>query len=152
MDTESYSRECLFLSMGSLSGRSANSFSNPASFRLQGMPVLDGGWSDPWSLDIPDPQVDADVSILVGCGAPSYPLIPMFRHTPLVSAHHYTLLFSPPTQQLRHPTLKSPSLPVISTTRTYRPHVLRKRTPWAKQRSPRYERFLNSPETFDLAQ
>ena len=83
------------------------------------------------------------------CGATSYPLIPTFRLTPLVSVNHFILPFSR-TQQLRHLTLKSPSLPVMSTTGTYRPLVLRKRTPCAKQQSPRYERFLNPPETFDL--
>lgn len=144
MGDEFYSLESLFLSMESWSGPQANS-SNPASFPPQGMPILDGGRSDTLSLDIPD--VDAEASILVGCGVPSYPLIPMFRHTPLVSVLHYILLFSPSTQQPRHPTLKSPSLPVISTTRTYGSHVLRKRTPRAKQRSPRYGRYLNPFET-----
>jgi hypothetical protein len=150
MDADSYPREYLFLSMESWSGPPAYS-SNPPSFPPQGMPILDGGRSDPLSLDIPDPQVDAEASILVGCDAPSYPLIPMFRHTPLVSVLHYIPLFSPSTQQLRHATLKSP-LPVISTTRSHRSHVLRKRTPCAKQRSPRYERLFNPPETFDLTQ
>ncbi|KAF8496817.1 hypothetical protein F5888DRAFT_366972 [Russula emetica] len=42
--------------MESLSGPPADS-SNPASFPSQPMPVLDWEW---WSLDIPDPQVDAE--------------------------------------------------------------------------------------------
>ena len=151
MDAGNYP-EYLFLSTAreSLSSPPANS-SNAPPFPPQGMPVLDGGWSDPRSLDIPA-QVDAEVSILVGCAAPSYPLIPMFRLTPLVSDLHYILLLSPSTKQLRHPTLKSPSLPVISTTRTHRLYILRKRTPCTKQRSPRYVRFLNPPETIDLTQ
>jgi len=148
MGSESYTRDYLFLSMESSSGPPANTVSNPASFPPQDMHVSNGGWSDPWSLDIPDPQVSAEASILVGCGALSYPLTAMFRHTPLVSFRHYIPLFSPPTQQLRHAALKSPSPPVISMTtrRTYRSHILRKRTPRARQRSRRYERFSNPPE------
>jgi hypothetical protein len=137
MDTENCP-EYLFLSIESLSGPSTNT-------------AFDGGCSDPFSLLILDSQVDAEVSILFGCGVPLYPLIPILRHTPLISVHHYILLFSPLTQRLRQPTLKSPSLPVVSTMRTYCPHVLRKRTP-ARQRSTRYECFLNPPETFDLTQ
>jgi hypothetical protein len=149
MDAESHGYP--FLSTESLSGPSANS-SNPASLPPQGMSVLNGGWSDPLYLDISNTQVNAEVSILVGCGGPSHPLIPMFRHTPLVSILHHTLLLSPSTQQPRYPTLKSPSLPVTSesTARACHSFLLRKRTPCARQRSLRYKRFLNPSGTFDL--
>lgn len=60
--------------MESSSGPLANVASNPVSFPPQGMPVIDTGYSHPWSLGIRDPQVDAGAGILVdllGCGAHS---------------------------------------------------------------------------------
>jgi hypothetical protein len=114
MDADNYTQEYHFLSMESLSVPPADSSPNPASFPSQGTPILDWGWSDPLFLDTPNPEIDAQASILVGCDAPLYCLLmpgPMFRHSPLVSVHHY----------------------MISMTATYRPQVLWKRTICVRQ-------------------
>src|SRR5258708_32266112 len=106
MDVESLIQSYLFLSTESESGAPVNTSFNPA-FPPQGIPILDRVWLDSWSLDIPDPQVHAESSILVGCRAPSYPLIRMFI-VQLYSAGfrpsiHSTILTTGPAAETFHP-------------------------------------------------